>query len=505
MVVAECGSNNSISRKSLSFGADSANKTAKPIAVKTMATCGMRIWPRIFALVYLLIAGGAAWRTVAHTSAATRCFDQICDKESLQNEGAQFVARYLKAEHPILRPFVWPSIKQALDLPSLQQASHELGTEIPHLAQLAERESALAAWWSWLLLSVSLLYIVAAIALPDSHQTRNVLFALAGVSTILFAVGMAAPAMVILTIPSVAVESGKLAFVLQHEVRSILSVIAGLFSAGHWMIGGLLAAFSIVTPLIKTSLTVIATTTASLSLHARITRFLHAIGKWAMADVFVAAVLLAYFALNSQEATKAIPCPGLYYFAGYCLLSMVTTLLLTKLDFLEGKKSPDPGKKPGVAVIGGLFGGALLLIVAGGIYLFEEHPVPAVPMELNDSQVSLPAHHWQQIPLSVPHAGILSIELRVTRGNAVNVALIRADQLSSVAQTNGGIDAGNLQRAGLPAFKAVQVKDYNRARQVDKGDFLIVLQDPARGILSASKSDIEIHAELSNDAGRWLR
>jgi hypothetical protein len=464
-----------------------------------MASGGMRIWPRIFALFYLLMAGGAAWRTVEHTRAEARCFDQIWNKESVQNEGAQFVSRYLKAEHPIIGPFVWPSIKQALDLPSLQESARELGTEIPHLAQLAEREAALAAWWSWLLLSVSLLYLVAAMAVPDSHRTRRVLFALAGVATILFAVGMAAPAMVILTIPSVSVESGKLAFVLQHEIRSILSVIAGLFSSGHWMIGVLLAAFSIVTPLIKTTLTVIATTTASSSLHGKITRFLHAIGKWAMADVFVAAVLLAYFALNSQEATKAIPCPGLYYFVGYCLLSMVTTLLLAKLDFLGEDKPPEPGKKPGFAIIGGLFGGALLLIVAGGIYTFEKYPVPAVPMELNDSQVSLPAHHWHQIPLSVPHAGILSIEVRVTRGNAVNVALIRADQLSKIEQTNGVIDAGNLQRASLPAFKAVQAKVYNRTSQIDKGDFLIVLQDPTRGILSATKSDIEIHAELRND------
>ncbi len=458
----------------------------------------MRIWPRILALFYLLIAGGAAWRTVAHTSEAARCFDQIWSKESVQNEGAQFVSRYLKAEHPIIGPFVWPSIKQALDLPSLQESSHELGFEIPHLAQWADRETALAAWWSWLFLSASLLYLVAASAVPDSHRSRHVLFALAGVSTLSFAVGMAAPAMVILTMPSVAVESGKLAFVLQHEIRSILSVIARLFSSGHCFIGGLIAAFSIVTPLIKTSLTVIASTTASSSLHASITRFLHAIGKWAMADVFVAAVLLAYFALNSQEATKAIPCPGLYYFVGYCLLSMVTTLLLANLDFLGENKSPRPAKKPGVAVMAGLFGGALLLIVAGSIYMLAKHPVPVVPVELNDSQVSLPAHRSHKIPLSIPHAGILSIALRVTRGNAVNVALIRADQLSQVERTNGVMEAAKLQRASLPAFKAVQAKVYNRTNQIEKGDFLIVLQDTTLGILSSRTSDIEVYAELRN-------
>jgi hypothetical protein len=454
----------------------------------------MRIWPRIFALLYLLIAGTAAWRTIEHTRAAGRCFDQICDKDSLQNEGAQLVPRLLKAHHPIIGPFFWPSIQRALDLPSLQVSSRELGPEIAHLAQLMERETALAAWWSWVVLSASLLCIVAAIAASGSLKSRQVLFALTGVSTILFAVGMAAPAMVILTAPSVSVESTKFAFVLQHETRSILSVIAGLFSAGHWIIGGLIAAFSIVTPLIKTSLTVVAGTTASSAVHARISRFLHAVGKWAMADVFVAAVLLACFALNAEEATKAIPCPGLYYFVGYCLLSMVTTWRLANLDFED--KSAAAAQRPRAAVIAGWCGGAILLIAAGGVDMFVKHPVPALPIELNDSQVSLPAHHWQRIAFSVPRAGILSVDVRVTKGNAVNVALIRASQLAGVEQANGSMDAAKLLGASLPAFKAAQTKVFNHADRIEKGDYLMVLQDPTLGILSSSKSEIGIYVEL---------
>jgi len=462
---------------------------------KQLAAGGKSDWPCILAILYLLLAGATAYWTIEHTRAMAGHFDQICEKEGIQNQGAQFVAR-LNAQHPIIGPFVSRSLKQALELPSLRESSHELGFEIPRLAQLARREGAIAAWWSWFLLSASLIYIVSAIAAHNRFRSRSVLFALTGVATVFFVVGMAAPAMVILTMPVVPIATGKLSFVLQHEIRSIFSVIAGLFSSGHWIIGGLITLFSIVTPLTKTSLTLIAATTASSSIHARIARFLHAIGKWSMADVFVAAVLLACFALNTQEATKAIPCLGLYYFAGYCLLSMVTTWLLTNLNFVSECASPHIGKQRGTAVRAALLGAAFLLVCVGGIYTFEMYPVPAVPIELMDVQVSLPAHRWKKIPISVPRPGSLSIELSVTRGNPVDLALISADKLSNVEQANGVIHAENLRRASLPAFKAVQTKDYNGAGEIDKGDFFVVLHDTTLGILSASKSDIEIHASL---------
>jgi paraquat-inducible protein A len=455
-----------------------------------------RYWPRIFALVYLFIAGIAAWQTIEHTSAATRYFDQICNKASVQNEGAQFVARF-NMQHPIIGPFVSPSIKQSLDLPSLRESSHELGTEIPRLAQLVRREAAIAAWWSWLLLSISLIYIVAGVTVYSSFRTRNVLFALTSVSTIFFVVGITAPAMVIYTIPSIPIESGKLAFVLQHEVRSIFSVIAGLFSSGRWIIGGLIVLFSIITPFTKTSLTLISITTKFPSINSKITKFLHSIGKWSMADVFIAAVFLACFALTNQQATRAIPVRGLYYFAGYCLLSMVTTLLLANLNFADENKPPKLGRPFGIAVIGGLFGVVLFFIVVAGIYTFEKHPVPAAPIELDNSRVDLQAHHWQKIPLTVPNSGTLTIELRVTSGNSLDVYLIPADQLSSVEQANGIILPKDLLRASLRAFRAVQARVYNHTGRIDKGEFLIVLQDTTLGILSAPSSGVEVRAYLA--------
>jgi paraquat-inducible protein A len=453
-----------------------------------------RNWPRIFALVYLFIAGMAAWQTVEHTRAATHYFDQGLDKFNLKNVGAQLLPR-INSEHLIVGRFFSASIQQSFDLPSFQDSSHELGDTF-RLSLLVKHESSIAAWCSWLLLSVSLIYLAVAIAVNNSFRASNVLFALTSISAIFFVIGITAPAMVILTSPNVPIESGNFTFVLQHEVRSIFSVLVGLFSSGHWVIGILIATFSIVTPLIKISLTFVAATTTSSSVNAKISKFLHTIGKWSMADVFVAAMLLACFALQSQEATKVIACRGLNYFIGYCLLSMVTTLLLVNPDFSGENKSPNFGKKLGVAAVGGLFGAVLFLIIVAGIYTFEKHP--AAPIEINSSQVNLKAHHWQKISLSVPHPGTLTIELRITQGNPIDVALIPADQLSNVELVKAGIQAEKLLRASLPAFSAVQATLYTRTSHIDKGEFLIILHDTTLGFLAASSSGIEIHAYLAH-------
>jgi uncharacterized paraquat-inducible protein A len=124
-------------------------------------------------------------------------------------------------------------------------------------------------------------------------------------------IGVLAPAMVIWTTPSIPMESGNLSFVLQHQVRGIAAIIWELLTKGHWVVGGFLLLFSIITPLTKASLTFLATASHSKTLNFKISEFLHSIGKWSMADVFVAGVLLSLFALKAQEATKSIPCLGL--------------------------------------------------------------------------------------------------------------------------------------------------------------------------------------------------
>jgi paraquat-inducible protein A len=242
--------------------------------------------------------------------------------------------------------------------------------------------------------------VTAVITWERSFTARAVLFSLTTVSLCFFIIGIIAPAMVIWTAPSIPLASGNLEFVLQHEVRGIAAVIWELLTGGHWIIGGFLLLFSIVTPMTKASLTFFITASRSKSLNFKIGEFLHTIGKWSMADVFVAAVLLALYALKFQEATKSIPCLGLYYFIGYCLLSLTTTELLVHSGATDMKEERKAEWKLGRWAIGGLWIGAVCFVWGLSLYTYQQYtlntkePVNASgsPQKLNNADLVLPVH-----------------------------------------------------------------------------------------------------------------
>jgi hypothetical protein len=169
-------------------------------------------------------------------------------------------------------------------------------------------------------------------------------------------------------------------------------------------VGGFLLLFSIVTPLTKASLTFFVTGSHAKELNFKIGDFLHNIGKWSMADVFVAGVLLSLFALKAQEATKSVPCLGLYYFIGYCLLSMTTTELLTHSGLVAGNDEKISKRKLGPGFVTGLMAGAFCLVALSSLYTYEQYTVntkqkieaSSSPEKLNNADLVLPAHKSTQ-------------------------------------------------------------------------------------------------------------
>jgi uncharacterized paraquat-inducible protein A len=65
--------------------------------------------------------------------------------------------------------------------------------------------------------------------------------------------------------------------------------------------------------------------------NAKIYPLINAISKWAMADVFVISIFVAFLGAKAMESTTANFEPGFYYFAGYVVLSGVVVMLLKKL------------------------------------------------------------------------------------------------------------------------------------------------------------------------------
>ncbi len=352
----------------------------------------------LLALLYAVGAFFSAWNIIARTQGSTTAIEHILTTYNMKNEGAQALDRFTR-EHPILGTLFSGPVKHELKLPSSEQSASALSSDVSHLLKTVRQQSSAAAWSSCFLLSFSFLYAAIVIALSRSFTARPVLFALTMISVTYFVIGIFAPAMVIWTAPSIPMESGQLSFVLQHEVRGIAAIIWELLTAGHWIIGGFLLLFSIVTPLTKATLTFFVTASRSKTLNFQIGEVLHTIGKWSMADVFVAAILLALYALKFQEATKSIPCLGLYYFIGYCLLSMTTTELLVHSEAVGYERKMSRGKL-GLRVIGGLFVGLLCFVAASSVYTYEQYTVnikenvraPASPQQLNNTHLDLPVH-----------------------------------------------------------------------------------------------------------------
>jgi len=353
----------------------------------------------LLALIYIGVAAVAAWSVIAHTEASTKAIEQILTTYNMKNEGEQAVDRYAH-EHPVLSFFLGSPVKSELKLPSHEEATQALSTDVARLLKTVKQESSIAAWWSWFLLCLSSAYVIVLIALERNFTTRPVLFALTCVSVACFFVGILAPAMVIWTAPTIPLASGDLSFVLQHQVRGIAAIIWELITTGHWIIGGFLFLFSILTPLTKAALMFFVTGSKSRDLNLKIVQVLHTIGKWSMADVFVAGILLSLYALKAQEATKSIPCLGLYYFIGYCLLSMTTSELLTRSGAVAGNDEAKADTKLGRGVIGGLFAGLAAFMVLSCLYTFQQYTynlkehvaVTDTPQKLNNADLVLPAH-----------------------------------------------------------------------------------------------------------------
>lgn len=158
----------------------------------------------------------------------------------------------------------------------------------------------------------------------DTHRLwRHVLV----ISILCLIVGLIAPMMQMTAYKELPVL-GEVVF--KYEAKSIYSTVQGLFSNGNLIIAGLITLFSIFTPLLKMSVVGMNLFNVAPSLHKKAHDLIHLLGKWSMADVFVVAILISIFALDTQEFTRAETDLGVYFFAVYCLLSLLVTHAVLK-------------------------------------------------------------------------------------------------------------------------------------------------------------------------------
>ena len=120
-----------------------------------------------------------------------------------------------------------------------------------------------------------------------------------------------------------------------NKTRSILGTVQELYDGQQWLVAFLIALFSIIVPVVKSLLMIFSSMMIdkASAVSDKIVRF---ISKWSMADVFVVAIIVAFLAANATQHTEKLFSleaqfgEGFYYFLGYCLLSILSTQLMSK-------------------------------------------------------------------------------------------------------------------------------------------------------------------------------
>ena len=118
-------------------------------------------------------------------------------------------------------------------------------------------------------------------------------------------------------------------FNLFSEKRSVLGMLEKLWKDANYWPFTLIFLFGIIVPLIKSGL--LFYILLAKNADTKWQRFVSAISKWAMADVFAISIFVAFLGANAMQNTRAILQPGFYYFSGYVLLSAIVAMLSAKL------------------------------------------------------------------------------------------------------------------------------------------------------------------------------
>ncbi len=122
--------------------------------------------------------------------------------------------------------------------------------------------------------------------------------------------------------------------IVQKTSNSILGTVETLWIDGNLVVAILIVTFSVVIPVFKGSLLVIASVIAKNNQNSKITKVANSLSKWSMADVFVMALVISFLGANATTSvseliqTNAEFGKGFYFFLGYCVFSIASAQLI---------------------------------------------------------------------------------------------------------------------------------------------------------------------------------
>lgn len=108
------------------------------------------------------------------------------------------------------------------------------------------------------------------------------------------------------------------------ETRSIWETVETLWKTDYAEVAIMIVTFSVVIPALK-GLLILWTWFKPSELWWKI---IAGVSKWSMADVFVVAILVAFFSAKATAELSAQLHEGFYWFTGYCILSIISGQML---------------------------------------------------------------------------------------------------------------------------------------------------------------------------------
>lgn len=132
-----------------------------------------------------------------------------------------------------------------------------------------------------------------------------------------------------------------------RKSSSVLETVRTLTDKGHPLVAGLVALFSMVIPILKNLMLLVAVFAAQRPIGQWMCKVSSLLGKWSMADVFLVALFVGFLAFNATSAMNGVlelnatVEAGLYWFSAYCLVSILAgQIIAAKIAAI-----PPPKKK----------------------------------------------------------------------------------------------------------------------------------------------------------------
>lgn len=281
-----------------------------------------RLRAYVIAPAYYVVALSLAVVIIASANDASRAYESVSAHETVSAKADRALRETL----------------EALSL-GLYGGGTELAEQLADAVDVAQFHEARAAGTGWLLLGLSVAFLAVVITTQERGRRRAspiIIRHLFGVSSIFLLVGLLAPILTVVAHEEIALI-GRV--VLQYESKGIITTIHKLFLVESYFIASLLLVFSVLLPVTKILLSLVALQLGYSRTRRTSVFVVKAIGRWSMTDVFVVAVLLAFLTADTAQLTDATLGPGLYFFAGYGLLSIAAGQLMIGYEGEPGVES----------------------------------------------------------------------------------------------------------------------------------------------------------------------